>query len=586
MPRKTKVYAADLFCGAGGTSSGLLKAAKRLGLNVELLAVNHWDVAIATHSLNHPGVRHVNSDLEKVDPRQVVPSGKLDLLVASPECTHFSKARGGKPMSKQSRASVKYILRWVTALEVKNVIIENVPEFMDWGPLHRCSCSVGNFPSLNHAEGCKYGLPVKNRKGEFFQRFVRKMQTHHGYKVKYRVLNAADYGDPTTRKRLFILCRKGADPVFPEATHAPKKSAVDLFGKRRTWRPARDIIDWKIKGESIFTRKRPLAENTMRRIFAGLHKFGGNAFVIGQQSGAAPRSTDDPLPTVAGAGAISFVEPFIVTTNWTATNRSQPRSVDEPIPAVTGQGQIGLVQPFILPFFGERDGQKPRTHSIDDPLPTITSHGAGGLVEPFLVEFHGGKGHEKRTKSIDDPLPTQTTENRFGLVEPFIVPQFSEGAPKSVDEPLGTITSTSRGIGLVEPFIMPVNHGKNDHRSYSIDDPMPTVTSVDAWALVHPFLVEYYGTGSASSIDDPLKTQTGRDRFGLVQPMVFEHNGKRYLLDIRFRMLQPHELAGAMSFPKNYKFHGNREQVVKQIGNAVPVNLAAALCRSALSYGY
>ncbi len=526
------IYAADLFCGAGGSSSGMLKAAKQLGLQVELLAVNHWDVAIATHSLNHPGVRHVNSDLEKVDPRVVVPGGKLDLLVASPECTHFSKARGGKPMSKQSRASVKYILRWVTALEVKNVIIENVPEFMDWGPLHR--------------KGEAVNTPIKNRKGEYFHRFVRKMQ-EHGYIVKWRILNAADYGDPTTRKRLFIMASKGRSPIFPEPSH--RKVATDMFGTLPTWRPARDIIDWSIKGESIFSRKRPLAENTMRRIMAGIKKFGGKAFVIGQQSGAAPRNVDEPLPTVAGAGAISVIEPFIIP----QFSEGSPKSVREPLGAITTTSRgIGLVQPFILPFFGERDGQHPRSHSIDDPLPTITSHGAGALVEPFVVMLNG------------------TSEGAL------------QNANRSVDAPLPTVTAKGNHLGLVEPFIMPVNHGKNDHRAYSMDAPMPTVTSVDAWALVDPFLVEYYGTGSASSVDEPLKTQTGRDRFGLVQPMVFEQDGKKYLLDIRFRMLQPHELARAMSFPDDYKFHGNREQVVKQIGNAVPVELAAALCATSL----
>jgi DNA (cytosine-5)-methyltransferase 1 len=554
---KKKIIAADLFCGAGGTSTGLLKATKQLGLNVDLIAINHWDVAIATHSLNHPGVRHINSDLEKVDPRVVVPGGKLDLLIASPECTHFSKARGGKPMSKQSRASVKYILRWVGALDVDNVLIENVSEFMDWGPLHRthsgkCNGDHVDKPSEKQKKilaACHYLKPITKRKGEYFHRFIRKMQAH-GYTMKHRVLNAADYGDPTTRKRLFIMGRKGGNPVFPEPTHANAKLAVDMFGSRKTWRPARDIIDWKIKGESIFSRKRPLADNTMRRIMAGLMKFGGKAFVIGQQSGAAPRSTDEPLPTVAGAGAISFIEPFIVTTNWTATNRSQPRSVDDPIPAVTGQGQIGLVEPFIIPFFGENKKQKPRTHSVDEPLPTVTSQGAGALVEPFVVMLRGtAEGDLKRSnRSVDDPLPT--------------------------------VTANGNHLGLVEPFIMPVNHGKDDNRAYSMDNPMPTVTSVDAWALVDPFLVEYYGTGSGSSTDEPLKTQTARDRFGLVQPMVFEHDGKRYLLDIRFRMLRPHELARAMSFPKSYKFHGNREQVVKQIGNAVPINLAAALCAS------
>lgn len=521
--RKTNFIAADLFCGAGGTSAGLLKAAKHLGLNVELVAINHWDVAIATHTLNHPDVKHVNSDLEKVDPRNIVPGRKLDLLVASPECTHFSKARGGKPMSKQSRASVKYILRWISVLEVKNIVIENVPEFMDWGPLHR--------------KGDKINTPIKNRKGEYFQRFIRKLK-EQGYGVKYRVLNAADYGDPTTRKRLFIMARKNGNPVFPEPTH--RKVATDMFSTLKAWKPARDIIDWSIKGESIFQRKRPLADNTMRRIMAGLMKFGGKAFVLGQQSGAAPRSTDEPLPTVAGAGAISFIEPFIVP----QFSSGSPRSVE-------------------------------------DPLNTITSTSRGiGLVEPFLVEYHNGKNSERRTRSVNEPMPTLDTSNRFGLAEPFVVmlngttDKALEQSNRSIDEPLPTVTGSPH-IGMVEPFIMQMDFGGLNH---DLHKPFPTLTSADSWALVDPFLVEYYGTGGASSIDDPLKTQTGRDRFGLVQPMIFESNGKRYVLDIRFRMLQPHELAGAMSFSKDYKFVGTREQIVKQIGNAVPTELAAALC--------
>lgn len=527
----SKVIAADLFCGAGGTSTGLLKAARRLGLSVELVAINHWDVAIATHSLNHPMVTHFNSDLEKIDPRQVVPGGKLDLLLASPECTHFSKARGGKPMSKQSRASVKYILRWVGALDVANVIIENVPEFMDWGPLHR--------------KGPNTDKPIKNRKGEYFHRFVRKME-EHGYTVRWRVLNAADYGDPTTRKRLFIMARKGGLPVFPEPTHG--KVAQDLFGTRKTWRPAREIIDWSIKGESIFNRKRPLAPNTMRRILAGLKKFGGKAFVIGQQSGAAPRNVDEPLPTVASAGAISFIEPFIIP----QFSSGAPRSIDEPLSTITSTSRgIGLAEPFVVMLNGTSDGHVERSNrSVNEPLPTVTANGNHlGLVEPFIMPVNHGK--DMRTHSLDDPMPTVTSVDAWSLIEPFLVPFHGERA-------------------------------NQNPRSHSVDKPMPTIAS-SPFGLVEPYLVEYYGTGGATSVDEPLKTQTGRDRFGLVQPMVFHHDGKKYLLDIRFRMLQPHELARAMSFPKRYKFHGNREQVVKQIGNAVPVNLAAALCASSLA---
>jgi DNA (cytosine-5)-methyltransferase 1 len=514
---------ADLFCGAGGTSTGVLQAADELGLKVNLIAVNHWDLAIATHSENHPGMSHYNADLEDINPNEVVPSGKLRLLVASPECTHFSRARGGKPMSDQSRTSAKHIIHWAKALDIEDILIENVPDFVDWGPLDRETMR-----------------PIKARKGQYFHKFIRDLESL-GYKVAWRILNAADYGDPTTRKRLFIIARKHQAIRFPEPTH--HKDGGDMFGARPKWKPAREIIDWTIKGESIFKRKKPLAENTLRRIWAGLMKYGGKAFVIGQQSGATPRDVDQPVPTVAAAGAIS-------------------------------------------------------------------------MVEPYLVEYHNGKNSERRTRSIEDPLPTLDTSNRFGLCEPFIIPQFSSSAPVSVDKPLGVITTTSRGIGLVEPFIIPffgerdgqeprthsidnplpsvTSHGagaliepfiiqmEQGGSLHDVDKPMPTITTADAFAVVDPFLVEYYGTGAVASIDDPMKTITARDHFALVQPMAFEQDGKKYLLDIRFRMLQPHELARAMSFPKSYKFKGTREQVVKQIGNAVPVNLAKQLAKALL----
>lgn len=437
MSKKTnaKLCAADLFCGGGGTSTGLLRAADELGLNVELAAVNHWETAIATHSLNHPDVRHFNSDLERLDPRTAIPGGRLRLLVASQECTHFSRARGGVPMSRQSRASAKYILKWIHQLDVDDVLIENVPEFRDWGPLHRkCSCGAGKDIKKRHAKGCLYGKPIVSRKGEFFIRFVHKLM-EAGYLVAWRVLNSADYGDATTRKRLFIIARKRMPSVsFPDPSHG--RIAQDMFRSRKPWRSAAKIIDWGVKGSSIFNRKRPLAENTLRRIFAGLEKYGGKPFVLSQQSGGAPRGLDKPIPTVTGAGNIQFVEPFLL--------------------------------------------------QMDN----------GGKVRSLKV-------------------------------------------------------------------------------------PMPTITSADAFALVEPYLVEYYGTGGACSIKEPLPTQTSRDRFALVQP-AFEHDGKTYKMDILYRMLTPKELAKAMGFPKDYRFAGSREEVVKQIGNAVTVGLSYALCKHLL----
>lgn len=454
---KRTIFAADLFCGAGGTSTGMMQAAHRLGYDdVQLLAINHWDVAIATHSSNHPGSDHRCESLDNVDPRKAIPGGRLDLLCASPECTHHSRARGGKPMSDQSRASAWHVLRWAEALDIDNILLENVPEFMDWGPLD------------------ENNRPIIKKKGRIYRAFLSALRSL-GYKVDARILNAADYGDATTRKRLFIMARKGKKINWPEPTHG--KEGADMFGDRPRWKPAKEIIDWSLRGDSIFDRKRPLSPNTMRRIEAGLIKYAGKSFVTQMDMGGRMQDLEEPLNTLTSADARALVQPYLVPVNH-------------------GTGDV-------------------RTYSINDPMPTITAFDALAIAQPFLVEYHGGDNSSNRVKSIHHPLPTIDTSNRFGLVEPF--------------------------------------------------------------------LVEYYGSGGAESINDPLNTITGRDRFGLVEPHYYQDQaGQAYMLDIRFRMLQPHELAAAMSFPTGYNFTGSREQKVKQIGNAVPVGTAAALCEALL----
>lgn len=602
--RMKRIKAADLFCGAGGTSTGLSKAAFELGLELDLLAINHWSVAIDTHSINHPYAEHLCESLDTVDPRKIIPGGRLKILIASPECTHHSNARGGKPMSDQSRASAWHVVRWAEAIYIENILIENVREFRDWGPI-----------------GAN-GRPLKRRKGETYRAFIAALKSL-GYTVEDRILNAANYGDPTTRERLFILARRGNKKiVWPEPTHSAKGETT-LFGKVPRWRPARDIIDWQLKGESIFARKKPLSPNTMKRIMAGLKKFGGKAFVIGQQSAAAPRDVEQPIPTVAGAGAISFVEPFLMNMEHSTDASGHDRrvhSVEKPIGTVTAQARHALIEPYIVMMNGTAEDQmKHSNRSVNEPLPTVVGANHLYLAEPYLVEYHGGEGSERRTRSVEEPIPTLDTSNRFGLVEPFLVgvggPQ-GASKPRSVDEPMNTVLAENhtalveprlvaeitcncghtftgelseacpacgrRTDGTVtykpvEPFIIPTNHG-DDQRAHSVDEPMRTITSVDAWALIEPYLVKYYGTQQgAHSVDEPLDTIASRDKYGIVIP---ELNGLR--LDIRFRMLQPHELARAMSFPADYQFTGNREQKVKQIGNAVPVNLAKALCRALL----
>ena len=521
--KRKVIHAADLFCGAGGSSSGLVEAAQELGINLRLLAVNHWQIAIDTHSLNHPTVEHLCETLDNVNPRQVVPRGRLNLLIASPECTFHSNARGGKPMTEQGRASAWHVLRWCEALHVESVLIENVKEFRNWGPLG------------------SNGRPLKRRRGETYQAFLAALRSL-GYTVEDKVVNAANHGDATTRERLFIMARKGRKQIkWPEPSHAAA-ATPHLFGKtRKRWRAAREIIDWEIPGQSIFTRKKPLAPNTLARIFAGLKRFGGMDFILPQHAGG------------------------------------RPRTLEEPIPTITGNGH-GIYQPFLVVFRNNQDAK-----SLDDPLPTITTSGANfGLCEPFIVHSGGPRGE---SRSVDEPLRTLLAREHQALVQPFIIPFFGERngqSPRahSIDEPLPVVTGHGAG-GLVQPYIIPVNHGKGDVRTHDVDSPMPTITSVDAWGLIEPFLMKYNGTGGPRSVDDPLDTISTKDRFALVQAFLrdngIEADGVA-LLDIRFRMLQPHELAAAMSFPKSYVFTGNREQKVKQIGNAVAVRTSKALC--------
>lgn len=482
---KRKLFAVDLFCGAGGTSTGLAQACIEKRVEVNLLAINHWQIAIDTHSAAHPWAKHLCASLEHVKPTEAVPGGRLHILAGSPECTHHSVARGGRPINDQSRATAWTILKWAQELYIDNILIENVKEFRDWGPI-----GVNN-------------RPLKSRKGETFNAFINSLRSL-GYNVEHRVLNAADYGDATTRERLFVLARRGNKPIlWPDRTHS-RDGNDSLFGSLPKWKSAREIIDWDVASSSIFERKRPLAPTTMARIVAGLRKFGG-----------------------------AKAEPFIVVLR----NHGTPHSVDEPIPTLTAGGNhMALCEPFILGQFGER-----RARSVDEPLRTITTTSRGvALIEPFLVGCGGPTGAAR---------------------------------PKSVDQPLNTIL-TDNHIGLVEPYLISVNHGEGDstRRAHSVDDPLPTVTTKNGYALCEPFITKYYGTAKAVSVEEPLDTVTTKDRFALVEP---DYDG--YRLDIRFRMLQPHELAAAQSFPADYPFTGNKSEIVKQIGNAVPVSIAKSL---------
>jgi DNA (cytosine-5)-methyltransferase 1 len=532
-----RIHAADLFAGAGGMSTGLMAACEDAGLDVDLVAVNHWPTAVQTHTVNHPRARHYCAPVESIDPREAVPGGRLHLLMAAPECVHFSTARGGRPMNDQSRASAWHLLRWLELLRVDDVLIENVPEFLTWGPLGA------------------HGRPLKAQRGSTFRAFVAAVESLN-YRVEWRILNAADYGEATTRRRLFIRARRGRKAIeWPEPTHG-KRAGGSLLRHVRPWRAAREVIDWTLTGESIFARKRPLAPATMRRIVEGLKRFGGPE-----------------------------LQPFLVAFySEKAGEGARGRSIDDPIPTITGSPRFGVAEPFLVPFYGEREGQEPRTHAINEPVPVIPATAAKfGLVEPFVVQFRGtSEGHVKDSaRSVDEPLGTLTAGGvHHAVVEPFLLGQQSNSAPRSTDDPMPTIASGGK-IAKVEAFLLG-QHGGATARPVS--EPAPTVTTDGAISLVEPYLTQYYGSGSGKiprSVEQPMPPVTTKDRFALVEPVVI--NGKT--LDIRFRMLKPHELSAAMGFPKEYEFTGTKTDHVKQIGNAVSVRTAAALCRSALPVG-
>lgn len=405
-----KIHVADLFCGAGGTSTGLLHACDELGLDPTLVAINHWDEAIATHQYNHPTAQHLCANLDNVDPVKVVPGRHLHLLVASPECTHHSRARGGRPMSDQSRASVWHIMRWVEVLRVDHLLIENISEFLSFGPLNA------------------NGRPITKKKGQGFLAFIHALEAMN-YRVEWRITNCANFGDPTSRERLFIQARRGNGAItWPEPTHSATGNP-DLFGGLQKWRGARDIIDWSIPSQSIFTRKNPLRPKTLARIEAGLKKFGGahaDPFLVILRRHQNGRAITDPLPTLTAAGThIGLCEPTYYPA-YTDEQQGQtippfivpqssiiaPRELDQPLSTITTTSRgIGLVEPFLLPH---RVFQQMDVDSIDRPMRTLIGKNAGdvALVEPFLIQFN----RNAEPRRLQDPLPALTTRNHMALI--------------------------------------------------------------------------------------------------------------------------------------------------------------------------
>jgi len=519
IQRNRKFRFADLFCGAGGFTAGAVASGYATGA----LAINHWRPAISTHRQNYPDVRHICATIDHVDPRDFDGDG-INLLLASPECVYHSVARGGRPVDDQRRATAWCVPRWIEAIKPAWVIVENVREFEQWGPL-----------GTNDR-------PLKSKRGEIFQAWVQAIRALN-YHVEWKLLNAADFGGATKRIRLFVVCRRGrsTQPIrWPQPTHS-----------KENWTPAWKIIDWSKPCPSIFGRKRPLAEKTLLRIEAGLRKFCRPELVepflvhLRGRSAGESKAVTDPLPTIiATCENHGVVVPFISAFHNGPDGANRNHSPSDPLPTADTQNRFGVVAPFMVPNFGERDGQQPRTHSVDDPEPTVTGHGAGGVVMPFMVDIHNGHRVDTST-GVDDPMQTVLTKPGNSLILPFLLPRqghfdcHRDKPAKGVGEPLGTVTASHAPAHVVLPF-----------------------------------LTTYYGTGGPKPVTEPISTLTTKKRHGLALVETMRELG---IVDIGFRMLDVDELAAAQGFAKDYYLHGTKAEQVKQVGNSVHTAVARAL---------
>lgn len=534
----------DNFAGGGGASTGIELAT---GKSVDI-AINHDPEAIRMHKANHPHTKHYCEDVWQVDPVKACKGHPVGLAWFSPDCKHFSKAKGGKPKDKFIRGLAWVACRWAGLVRPRVIMLENVEEFKTWGPLNR-----GHHP-------------IKAKQGKTFEKFVQQLR-ELGYEVQFRELVAADYGAPTMRKRFFMIARCDGNPIlWPEPTHAPKDSEEVKAGLLKSYVGAYTQIDFSRPCPSIFDTSqeikekygiravRPLAPKTMERIARGLKKF----------------VLDNP-------------EPFIIQCNHGGKRR--PNDIREPMPTITGKHGYGIVEPTLTPYMGTNTTNHPGGN-CKDPIHTITTGNQQCLITPTLIQYHSetAKG-EVRGQTIEDPIMTVDGSNRYGLVTSFLHKYYDggyKGAGDSIKNPLPTVTAWDHNSLITANLIQMNNHcdGKD------IRQPLPTITAGDGhFGEVRAFLIKYYGDATGQDIKNPLDTITSRDRFGLVTIEGIEYQ----IVDIGLRMLEPKELYGCQGFPDDYiidhDFEGHtypRSEQVRRCGNSVCPPIPAALVHSNL----
>jgi len=606
----------DNFAGGGGASTGIELATGR----VVDIAINHDPDAILMHRTNHPHTMHYQASVWDVDPVEVCRGRPVGLAWFSPDCKHFSKAKGGKPVDKNIRGLAWIVLRWAGTVRPRVIILENVEEFQTWGPVRR-------------------GRPVKSKTGQTFRQWLGQLEAL-GYTVEWRELVAADYGAPTTRKRFFLIARSDERPiVWPEPTHAPADSQEVKAGTKKPWRSAAEIIDWNLPTPSIFATKeevrerygvaavRPLARNTMRRVARGVDKFvirSASPFLVivnhaGEFRG---QGLAEPIQTITAKHGYGVASPVMAPLTMHNNQNAVGTSITDPVNTITGTGAGGhqmLITPT-LAAIGQTGGGD-RCRSMEEPTHTQVSKAEECVVCPAMIQYHTEQTERVRGQGVTDPIMTIDASNRYGLAAATLTKYYNGDHNQDAAAPLHTITTRDReGVTVAN-----LSKFYGGVVGAAVSDPLPTVTAVDHNALQTAHMVKMKGTNLGGQAQDPLQTITaGGGHHGVVttrivkaeprvnlqnwpkiraalnefcgyhledtEVILFSIGGEWYFMaDIGLRMLTPRELYRANGFPDDYKIdrdytgreYGKTKQVAR-CGNAVPPPFATALVRANL----